>query len=116
MLSKLRSFFQFNQKNYASAVNVRGFEFNSSLSDMNNYMREGYLSNAVLHRCINLIAGEIAKIPLVLKDEKLEPIDNINDPLLKLLSNPNLEQSKVEFINSVMINYLIYGPFFCLSK
>ncbi|HCT55000.1 MAG TPA: hypothetical protein DF712_21350, partial [Balneola sp.] len=76
---------------------------------MNNYMREGYLSNAVLHRCINLIAGEIAKIPLVLKNEKLEPIDNINDPLLKLLSNPNLEQSKVEFINSVMINYLIYG-------
>ena len=109
MFSRLRSFFQLNKKNYASAVNVRGFEFNSSLSDMNNYMREGYLSNAVLHRCINLIAGEIAKIPLVLKNEKLEPIDNINDPLLKILSNPNLEQSKVEFINAVMINYLIYG-------
>jgi len=76
---------------------------------MHNWMREGYKRNAVVNRCVNLISSEVSKIPFILLNEKNEQVDNLNDDLLRLLNNPNLSQSKIEFFNSVMVNYLIYG-------
>tara|TARA_R110000823_G_C15921463_1_gene498712 strand:+ start:185 stop:1468 length:1284 start_codon:yes stop_codon:yes gene_type:complete len=67
---------------------------------------EGYKENAVVFRCIDMIAQEVAKVPFQLyqNDKLLE-----KHPLLELLLNPNPMQSKSEYIIDVISNKLISG-------
>ena len=109
MISKLKQLLV--RKNYQNSNDLAYANGNSyaRTADMTTWLQDGYSRNAVIHRCINLIASEVAKVPLTILNERNEEIQNINDDLFKLLTNPNLKQSKVEFFTAVMINYLVYG-------
>lgn len=71
-----------------------------------DYAREGYQENAIVHRCIQLIANSASAVKLCLYsgDQKLD-----NHELLSLLARPNPLQSGVEFFVSLYSYLMISG-------
>ena len=68
--------------------------------------REGFLRNAVVFRCVRLIAEAAASVPFVLSDGGREFADH---PLLDLLSRPNARQGRAAFLESVVGHLLVAG-------
>lgn len=61
------------------------------------------MSNPVLFRCIDVIADIVSQAEFKVED------DNENDPLLRLLNNPNEYQSKQDFLKEFIFYKLAYG-------
>jgi HK97 family phage portal protein len=57
-------------------------------------VREGMLANAIVYRCVRLIAEGAASVPFLLYDGAAELEDH---PLLALLTNPNPEEDGTSF-------------------
>jgi HK97 family phage portal protein len=74
--------------------------------DYASLAREGYMRNAVAHRCIKLVAEAAATLPWVAfdGDEELS-----RHPLLDLLDAPNRRQSGAAFFEAVYGHLLISG-------
>tara|TARA_R100000697_G_scaffold123206_1_gene155005 strand:- start:1061 stop:3373 length:2313 start_codon:yes stop_codon:yes gene_type:complete len=73
--------------------------------------KEGYESNAIVHRCIQLIANSASAVDLdiLADDTKLD-----NHELISLLKRPNPQQSGVEFFSSLYSFLLISGNSYIL--
>jgi len=69
--------------------------------------KNGFLSNVIANRCINLISQCVASINLLVYDENGVEIEN--QDINKLLSNPNKNMSKSDFLQSMVKNLLISG-------
>lgn len=68
--------------------------------------REGYLRNAIAHRCVRLIAENAAAIPLDLRIGDREALDH---PVLALLGAPNPRQTGAELFDRIYGYLLVSG-------
>ena len=75
------------------------------------YAKDGYQDNAIVHRCIQLIANSASavKIDIFSGDNKLE-----NHELISLLQRPNPLQSGVEYFSSLYSYLMISGNAYLL--
>ena len=71
-----------------------------------DYAKEGYEENAIVHRCIQLIANSASAVKIDIYDG-----DNLleNHELISLLQRPNPLQSGVEFFSSLYSYLMISG-------
>jgi phage portal protein BeeE len=74
-----------------------------STRDYAAFSREGFMQNAVVYRCVRMIAEAAASIPLCLYDGPHELEDH---PLLSLLASPSPHQTGTDFLES-FIGYLL---------
>ncbi len=72
----------------------------------NAMAQEGFVRNAIVYRCVRLIAENIAATPYTLFQEGKELSDH---PLLALLARPNPRQSKATFIETLVGHLLVSG-------
>ncbi|MBB3809567.1 phage portal protein [Pseudochelatococcus contaminans] len=68
--------------------------------------REGFQRNAIVHRCVRLIAESAASVPLMLRDGRREYDDH---PLLALLTRPNPRETGAALMEAVYGHLLIAG-------
>ncbi len=69
---------------------------------------DGYKRCVIAFRCVSMIARSAANIPYELWSGKTK-IEDVNHPLVKLLSRPNQLQSKSTFFESVFAYYVLHG-------
>ena len=77
--------------------------------DYASLAREGYMRNAVVHRCVRLVAEALAGTPLTAHDGARELDEH---PLLALLARPNPRQSGPAFLEAVTGHLLTAGNAF----
>jgi HK97 family phage portal protein len=70
------------------------------------FAREGFMTNAVVYRCVRMICEAAATVPLCLYDGNTEIEDH---PLLALLRRPNPHQTGAEFLESFLGFLLVSG-------
>jgi len=68
--------------------------------------RAGYERNAVVYRCVRMIAEAAATVPWLVYDNGLE---DEHHPLMKLLARPNPAGSQGEFLELIFTNLLLAG-------
>ena len=68
--------------------------------------RSSYLTNAIAHRCVRLIAESAAAIPLVLRQRGREQAEH---PLLSLLARPNPAQDRCALFETLFGHLQIAG-------
>jgi HK97 family phage portal protein len=74
--------------------------------DVTAFAREGYLQNAIVHRCVRMIAEAAATVPLVLYEGDAEITQH---PLIDLLARPNGVQSQADLLGSWYGHLLVAG-------
>ncbi len=82
--------------------------------DYENFAYDGYMSNIIVYRAVNMITNAVSSIGLCyyenLKNKKKEL--NENDEIVKLIKNPNPNESYMKFIEQAVSSYLISGNIF----
>jgi HK97 family phage portal protein len=68
--------------------------------------REGYMTNAIVHRAVKLVAESAASLSFVLYEGAAE---RDTHPLLALLTRPNPRQEQAAFLESVCTHLLLAG-------
>jgi HK97 family phage portal protein len=68
--------------------------------------REGYLSNAIVHRCVRLIAENAAACRYLVYDGARE---RDGHPLQQLLTHPNARQDGASFLETLVAHLLLAG-------
>ena len=68
--------------------------------------REGFQRNAVVHRCVRLVAEAAAAIPLTLIRDRAEIVDH---PIVSLLARPNPREAGIAFLEAVYGHLLVSG-------
>ncbi|MEQ1697822.1 MAG: phage portal protein [Hyphomicrobiaceae bacterium] len=74
-----------------------------SARDYSAFSREGFMQNAIVYRCVRMIAEAAASIPLLLYEGANERDDH---PLLTLLASPSPHQTGTDFLET-FIGYLL---------
>ena len=80
--------------------------------DYENFAYDGYMSNVIVYRAINMISRAVSSIglcyfELTSNGEKKELNDN--DKIIQLLKHPNPTESYVQFIEKAISSYLLSG-------
>ena len=70
------------------------------------YIREAYQQNPTVYACIQQYIGAFNACPIIIK--RGEDVVN-NDALMKLLMQPNEQQSFSEFLEQALIYYWVGG-------
>lgn len=70
------------------------------------FAREGYMSNAVVHRCVRMVAEAAASVPLILYEGDHERSDH---PLLALLSSPSPHVTRADLLSAIYSYLLVSG-------
>lgn len=74
-----------------------------------------YKSNAIVHRCINLIATSASHIPwLVFINNRGNKESTTHHPAIELLKHPSHGQSGADFFTENLANLLLYGNSYIL--
>lgn len=68
--------------------------------------RTGYERNAIVYRCVRMIAEAAATVPWLLYENGVEDEDH---PLLQLLRRPNPASSQGEFLEQLFTNLMLSG-------
>ncbi len=73
--------------------------------------RQLYATQANLHAVVSFLADSVAQLPLkvYVRDGETERKRDRDSVIAKLLWRPNADQTAYEFINSIMIEYLLMG-------
>lgn len=74
--------------------------------DYASLAREGYAKNPVVFRCVRLIAEQVAAVPLLAREGRVEMADH---PALALLARPNPRQSRASFFEALVSHLLLAG-------
>jgi HK97 family phage portal protein len=74
--------------------------------DITALAREGFMRNAIVHRCVCLLAQSAAAVPLVLFEAEREAAAH---PLAALLAEPNRRQSGSVFLETLYAQLLVAG-------
>ena len=77
--------------------------------DYASLSREGYLSNAIVHAAVRLIAQNAASCTLLFYEGDEERVDH---PLARLLARPNARQDGASFLESLYAHLLLAGNAF----
>ena len=70
------------------------------------FAREGYMGNAIVYRCVRMVAETAASVPLLLYRGEEEITDH---PLLALVNRPNPMQVGPEFLEAFFGHLLVAG-------
>ena len=70
------------------------------------FAREGYMSNAIVYRCVRMTAETAASVPLLLYRGEEEIAAH---PLLDLINRPNLAQVGPDFLEALFGHLLVAG-------
>jgi phage portal protein BeeE len=65
--------------------------------DYSAFAREGFMQNAIVYRCVRMIAEAAASIPLLLYEGTTEIEDH---PLIGLLRRPSLDHTGIDFLEA----------------
>jgi HK97 family phage portal protein len=68
--------------------------------------REGFQANAIVHRCVRMIAEAAASVPMLLFEGEREVTEH---PLLSLLARPNPRDGRATFLEAVYGHLLLAG-------
>ena len=68
--------------------------------------RAGYERNAIVYRCVRMIAEAAATVPWLVYDDTGE---DDHHPLLKLIARPNPAGSGADFLEQIFTNLLLSG-------
>ncbi len=71
------------------------------------FAKEGYASNVIVFRCVDVIAKAMASIPLVVKQG--DKVVGLEHPLAKLLARPNPRTTKSRMVHQLVAFRLITG-------
>ena len=126
VINKIKSFFS-SSKNYSFNSSSSGsyslFGFNNwnghSNHDEEILINEGYLSNEDVFAVLEKLVHTSASIPMKLYEKEgdnWEMVEDMNNELLKLLKNPNKEQTLKEYRREQYLNYLLTGDLFELKR
>ncbi len=74
--------------------------------DMAAFAREGFMQNAIVYRCVRMIAECAGSVPLLLYDGDTEIEDH---PLLGLIARPNPAQTRADLIETLVGHLLVTG-------
>jgi len=74
--------------------------------DTTAFAREGFMQNAIVYRCVRMIAEAAGSIPFCLYDGQQEIEDH---PLLALLKAPTPTSTRAEFMESLIGHLLVSG-------
>lgn len=74
--------------------------------DLTSLTRQSYVTNAIAHRCVRLIAESAATLPLRLRIDRAEQTDH---PLLRLIARPNPAQDCCALFESLYGHLQIAG-------
>jgi HK97 family phage portal protein len=74
--------------------------------DYHALAREGFQRNAVVHRCVRLIAESAASVPLILQAGGRELDEH---PLLQLLARPNPREAGAAFLEALYGHLMVAG-------
>lgn len=74
--------------------------------DYASLAREGYAKNPVVFRCVRLIAEQVAAVPLLARQGRVELEDH---PVLSLLERLNPRQARAAFLEAVVSHLLLAG-------
>lgn len=78
---------------------------------------ESYRNNAIVHRCVNLIATSASHIPWqVFRNNNGSKELIKNHPILDLLKHPNPEKSGADFFTESLSSLLLYGNSYLLMS
>ncbi|PCJ25108.1 MAG: phage portal protein [Rickettsiales bacterium] len=76
---------------------------------------ESYKNNAIVHRCVSLIASSASHVPWqIYKNNNGERKLQKNHPSVRLLKNPNPEKSGADFFTQSISTLLLYGSSYML--
>ncbi len=77
-----------------------------------------YSSNAIVHRCVSLIASSASHVPWKVYNKKASQIEELkNHPIARMLTHPNNQTSGADFFTSSISNLLLEGDsYILLSK
>lgn len=68
--------------------------------------REGYERNPIVHRCVRMIAEGVGAVPWRALEGEAEAEDH---PVLRLLARPNPCATSTDFLESLVVNLLLFG-------
>ena len=105
------NFFNKTAKRKETLVALRGTNPEWTPNNYHSLVSESFQKNVFAFRSINLIASDIASIPMYVKNMD----QSINEELTELLSHPNEDQGKSSFITSVVSYLLLAGNSFIYS-
>ena len=74
--------------------------------DYQAFAREGFMQNAIVYRCVRMIAECTGSVPLLLYDRDVELEDH---PLRLLVRRPNPSQTRADLIEAIVGNLLVSG-------
>jgi HK97 family phage portal protein len=77
--------------------------------DYKAFAREGFMQNAVVYRCVRMIAENVASVPLLVYDGA---IDLDAHPLLDLVKRPNAHATRADFLEELIGYLLVSGNAF----
>jgi len=103
-------FFNFEKKeNPTGSAMFMGHNHTLKTKGINEYIQEGYNTNAIVYRCIKEISQAIASCEIEVKSNGTVLDDH---EILKLLEKPNPVESGQQFLKRVFVDYLITGNMF----
>ena len=86
---------------------------NFSDRDYENFAHDGYITNVVVYRAINMIARAVPSVGVsyfeITKNGEKRELKNNNDNIIKLMQNPNPTENYMSFIEKIVHSYLISG-------
>jgi HK97 family phage portal protein len=77
--------------------------------DYKAFAREGFMQNAVVYRCVRMIAENVASVPLLVYDGD---VDLDAHPLLDLVRRPNAHATRADFLEELIGYLLVSGNAF----
>lgn len=105
--------FNWLKKKYSSSSLVAGFAINGDRAkrDAKKQIDEGYIKNAIVYRCVNVIAQAASNINVKVytKSSNGELQDADNSFVAEILSRPNQCQGRQSFIEAAISSYFITG-------
>jgi HK97 family phage portal protein len=110
MLATLKSYFAPPEAKASKTAQLIAFESGGRARwtprDYAALAREGYVRNAIVHRCVRLVAESVGSLTFLLYEGEAE---HASHPLLNLIARPNPRQDGAGFLEAVTAHLLLSG-------
>jgi HK97 family phage portal protein len=110
MLTTVKSFFAPPEVKASKTAQLIAFESGGRARgtprDYTALTREGYVKNAIVHRCVRLLAESVGSLTFLLYEGEAE---HTAHPLLNLIARPNPRQDGASFLEAVTAHLLLSG-------
>jgi len=74
--------------------------------------KAAYKTNSYVRRSVDLNASSVASVPFIVTDDNNNEIESPNDPMIKLLNNPNKTSTRSKFLRKIITDLEVHGNAF----